>query len=40
MALKAIDAEPVIISNSETSNMLRAVIEKVRNKGKDQAGLI
>ena len=37
MALKAIDAEPVIVSNSETSNMLQAIIEKVRNKSKDGA---
>ena len=40
MALKAINAELVIISNSETLNILRAIIEKVRNKGKDGAGLI
>ena len=40
MALEAVDAEPVIIGNSETSNMLRAVVEKVRNEGEDGAGSI
>ena len=40
MALKAIDIKLVIINNSETLNILQAVIEKVWNKGKDRAKLI
>ena len=40
MALKAIDAELVIISNLETLNMLQAVVKKVQNKGEDGTKLI
>ena len=40
MALKAINAKLVIISNLETLNMLQAIIKKVRNKGKNKIGLI
>ena len=40
MALKAIDAKPVIISNLKISNMLQAVVEKVWNKGENGIKLI